>query len=77
MRRKGDIIEIKISDLFKNVFYKEKANILDGRNISHIFKTISEKCGLNIIKIIREYNPEMFEKIIEEVEEVEEIDKWH
>lgn len=73
-RRKGDIIEVKISDLMKNVFYKERANILDGKNISHIFKTIREKCGINIIEIIKEFNPEMFDKTMEVVEE---IDEWH
>ena len=54
-RKKGDIISIKIFDVNKNVCYKDRANIIDKKEIARIFLNLQQKFGMDIARLIREY----------------------
>ncbi len=54
-RKKGDVIVVKIYDEYKNVCYKDKANLSDKKQVARIFMNIQEKFGLDISRLVEEY----------------------
>jgi len=73
-RRKGDILEVKVSDVCREVFYKERANVLDKKQVAQILNGL-KKCGIDVEEIVIDYIP-----FINEMEQME-LEKqgkvWH
>jgi len=53
--RRGDVLEVRISDLSRRMFYKMRVNLLDKKKVVELVRDIFESSSLSLLEFLRTY----------------------
>ena len=58
VKRRGDIVEVRIRDTTRRTIYKYRFNILDKKAIKRFLQILENFSGISIVTVMKEKLPE-------------------